>query len=218
MRQRVARHLLALAEAHRQYNGGGDDSRPIAAVTQQQLADGIGSSREVVARVLAVLRNEGLIRTAPREIELLDAARLASFLVEWRTETHRLEPDLSFEAERLLEASPNAVIAVDRDGVVVFANSSAERVFGWAARDLVGRPIEVLVPERTRPTHTDQRSRFLEAPVPRPMGLGRELLARRQDGSEFSFAASLATIDTRDGPLVIATVVELPVREAAGVG
>lgn len=207
MRQRVARHLLALAEAPE-----GSGSRPVAKVSQQQLADGIGSSREAVARMLSVLREEGLIRTAPREIELLDARRLRSFLGEWRTESRRLEPDLSFEAERLLEASPNAILAVDRDGVVVFANTSADRVFGWPTGQLIGRPVEVLVPEGARSVHADHRARFFEAPRARPMGLGLELRGRRQDGTEFPIAASLTTIDTRGGAMVIATVVELPGR------
>ncbi|MBI3750521.1 MAG: helix-turn-helix domain-containing protein [Chloroflexi bacterium] len=204
MRQRVARHLLALADANAASNG-----RPVANVSQQQLADGIGSSREAVARMLSVLREEGLIHTAPREIELLEPRRLRSFLGEWQTEGYRIEPDLSFDAERLLQASPNAILVVDRDGAVVFANRSAERVFGWSVTELIGRPVEVLVPDRLRFGHADHRAHFLEAPRARAMGLGLELRGRRQDGSEFPMTASLTTIDTRDGALVIATVVEL---------
>ena len=88
MRQRLVRHLLAMA----------DDltvPRTFVRVTQQQLADGVGTSREVVARTLASLRTEGLLRTSPREIEILDVPRLASFLGEWRTEGHRVDRYLS---------------------------------------------------------------------------------------------------------------------------
>lgn len=202
MRQRLVRHLLAMA----------DDltlPRTFARITQQQLADGVGTSREVVARTLAILRNEGLIHTSQREIEILDVRRLASFLGEWRTEGLRLEPDLIFEAERLLEASPNAVVAVDATGTVVFANSSVERVFGWSPKALVGLTIEVLVPEQTRAVHTGQRTAFQERPEARPMGGGRVVRGLRRDGTEFPMAGSLATFDTRDGVLVIATIVEL---------
>jgi CRP/FNR family transcriptional regulator, cyclic AMP receptor protein len=79
MRQRVVRHLLAMG------GDNGEAGRHVVPVTQQQLADGIGTSREVVGRVLSILRREGLLRTRPREIEILDLTRLAAFLGEGRT-------------------------------------------------------------------------------------------------------------------------------------
>jgi CRP/FNR family cyclic AMP-dependent transcriptional regulator len=88
MRQRVVRQLLALAAP------GGSNGHLMVPVTQQQLADCIGTSREVVARVLAILRREGLIRTAAREIEILDVPRATSLLGEWRTRRRVLETDL----------------------------------------------------------------------------------------------------------------------------
>ena len=202
MRQRLVRHLLAMAD---------DLTLPqtLVRVTQQQLADGVGTSREVVARTLGSLRNEGLIRTFPREIEILAVRELSAYLGEWHTEDRRFQPDLFFEAERLLEASPNAVVAVDDAGTVLFANSSVERVFGWSPPALIGQAIEVLVPERTRAAHTGHRAAFLGKPEPRPMGLGRELRGLHRDGSEFAMAASLTTIRTRNGLLIVATIVEL---------
>jgi CRP/FNR family transcriptional regulator, cyclic AMP receptor protein len=209
MRQRLVRHLLAMA----------DDlnvPRTFVRVTQQQLADGVGTSREVVARTLATLRNEGLLRTSPREIEILDVRQLSAFLGEWRNEQHRPEPDLFAEAQRLLKASPNAVVAVDTAGTVVFANSSVERVFGWSPPTLVGQSIEVLVPEALRALHSGHRAAFQERPEPRAMGGGRELHGLRRDGTEFRLAGSLTTIDTRDGLVVVATIVELaPGRDGA---
>jgi CRP-like cAMP-binding protein len=79
MQQRVVRHVLALARNSE--NGG----NPVAGVTQQQLADGVGTSREVVGRALSRLRIEGLVRTSAREIEVLDGPRLASCLGVWRS-------------------------------------------------------------------------------------------------------------------------------------
>jgi CRP/FNR family cyclic AMP-dependent transcriptional regulator len=83
VRQRLVRHLLALA------NPPEDGAETIIPVTQQQLADGIGTSREVVARELAALRREGLVRTGPRAIEVRDFEGLASFLGSWRTSAAR---------------------------------------------------------------------------------------------------------------------------------
>lgn len=81
IRQRVVRHLLALAHP----NAPGDDH--VAVISQQQLANAIGSSREVVSRHVAQLRAEGLIRTSPREIDLLDIDRLVASLTHWRAES-----------------------------------------------------------------------------------------------------------------------------------
>ena len=81
IRQRLVRHLLALASQ------GDVDSSFVAAVTQQQLADAIGSSREVVARELGRLRDDGLVRTSHREVELLNLDRLADGLSRWRAES-----------------------------------------------------------------------------------------------------------------------------------
>jgi CRP/FNR family transcriptional regulator, cyclic AMP receptor protein len=81
VRQRLVRHLLALA-------GDGDpDAGYIAAISQQQLAEAIGSSREVVSRELRHLRDESLVRTSPREIELLSIERLAELLGHWQVDS-----------------------------------------------------------------------------------------------------------------------------------
>ena len=79
IRQRLTRHLLALA------SDGEVEATFVASVTQQQLADAIGSSREVVARELARLRDDGLVRTTTGEIELLSIDRLAEYLSHWRS-------------------------------------------------------------------------------------------------------------------------------------
>jgi CRP-like cAMP-binding protein len=81
IRQRVVRHLLALA------NDDVAGDFPVVAISQRHLADSVGSSREVVARLLAQMRTEGLIRTGPREIELLSVEQLAAGLSHWRAES-----------------------------------------------------------------------------------------------------------------------------------
>src|SRR5690606_840419 len=83
-----------------------------------------------------------------------------------------------------LEATPAAMIMVDGTGQIVFINALAEALFGYTRTEVVGRTIEVLVPERLRSSHPDRRNAFLASPSPRAMGAGRELYALRKDGRE----------------------------------
>jgi PAS domain S-box-containing protein len=106
----------------------------------------------------------------------------------------------------LLEAAPDAIVGVDRDGQIMLANAATERTFGYRREELVGQPIEVLVPEVVRGIHAKHRDEYLVDPRPRPMGAGMQLTARRKDGSEFPADISLSSIDTPDGLLVAAAV------------
>src|SRR5206468_11031134 len=103
VRDKVDRHLLALS----------DDGRPgerrIAPITQQELADGVGTMREVAARALRDLRREGIVATAPGYIEILDPARLAACLGAWQVAAAGLEQDVREDVEAILEASPHAI-------------------------------------------------------------------------------------------------------------
>src|SRR5262245_45502847 len=104
----------------------------------------------------------------------------------------------------LLDAAPDGMVVVDREGRIVLANRQAEALFGVAGHELIGRPVEVLLPEAYRATHEEQRARYHAAPRTRPMGTGLELLARRGDGSEFPVEISLSPLETGDGRLGIA--------------
>lgn len=106
----------------------------------------------------------------------------------------------------LLEAAPDAIVAVDLDGIIVFANRQTEALFGWDADHLVGEAVEVLVPERFAPHHPGLRAGYHRAPATRPMGATTALAARRRDGSEFPVEISLSTIETADGMLVAAAI------------
>ncbi len=106
----------------------------------------------------------------------------------------------------LLAAAPDALLAVDPDGRIVFLNHQAERLFGWAPAELLGQPVEILVPERFVATHPDRRSDYLAQPSTRPMGAGLSLWARRRDGTEFPAEISLSAFTTDDGVLVAAAI------------
>ena len=106
----------------------------------------------------------------------------------------------------LLAAAPDALLAVDAGGTIVFVNDQAERLFGWTRGDLVGQPVERLVPERFAGHHPALRAGYVAHPTTRPMGAGIELWARRRDGSEFPAEISLSGFTTPEGSLVAAAI------------
>jgi CRP/FNR family cyclic AMP-dependent transcriptional regulator len=202
VREKVARHLLALA------GDGRSGERRIAPITQQELADGVGTMREVAARALRDLRREGIVATAPGYIEILDPARLSASLGAWQVAAAGLEQDVREDVEAILEASPNAIVTVGPDGEITYMNGLAEATFGWARTELLGRQVETLLPEPVREDHVHQRAAFLADPVPRPVYLRTGLRARRRDGTEFPVSVGLSLVDTRRGGMVLATVVD----------
>jgi PAS domain S-box-containing protein len=104
-----------------------------------------------------------------------------------------------------LEAVPDALVAVDAGGSIVLVNSRAELLFGYQRQELIGQPLELLVPASV-PDHSQLRIAFFLDPISRPMGAGRELSGRRKDGTEFPAEISLASINL-DGDVVVAAAV-----------
>jgi PAS domain S-box-containing protein len=111
-----------------------------------------------------------------------------------------------------LEAAPDAMVIVGRDGRIQLVNGQAERLFGYKRAELVGQPVEVLVPARYRQKHPDVRKAFFEAPRPRPMGAGVSLHAVRKDGTEFPAEISLGPVNTPQGVLVTAAIRDVTER------
>jgi two-component system sensor kinase FixL len=116
---------------------------------------------------------------------------------------------------RVVEAAPNAMIMVNQEGQITLANQQAEKTFGYPREELLGRPIEMLVPERLRSGYRDFRHDYLCDPQARPMGAGRELFGRRKDGSEVPVEIGLSPIHTSNGPLVLASIVDITERKLA---
>lgn len=119
------------------------------------------------------------------------------------------------EFSALFEHASNGVIVVDSHGLVVLLNAQIEAMFGYSRDELVGLPVEVLVPERFHISHSSLRLSYSHSPKARPMGLDGALLARRKDGSEFPIEAGLNPISTPAGNLVVATVVDITARKQA---
>jgi PAS domain S-box-containing protein len=115
----------------------------------------------------------------------------------------------------VLDAAPNAMIMVDSAGVISFANAPAATVFGYPLSELIGRPIETLIPERFRDRHAGYRKGFHSEPSSRAMGAGRDLFGRRKDGSEFPVEVGLNPIHTTEGLFVLASVIDITARKQA---
>jgi PAS domain S-box-containing protein len=106
----------------------------------------------------------------------------------------------------LLESAPDATIVADPQGRIILVNGQGEQLFGYARAEMVGQPVEMLLPERLRADHIGPRLAFHRAPQVRAMGSGRDLTGRRKDGTEFPVEVSLSPVETDDGMLVSAAI------------
>ena len=119
----------------------------------------------------------------------------------------------SADFRALVESAPDAIVAVDRRGRIVLANAQAEAVFGYAREELLGQPVELLLPGSRRESHVSARQRYQESPRRRPMGLGLDLQGRRKDGTVFPTEISLSPLESPGGPIVIAFIRDITERK-----
>lgn len=118
--------------------------------------------------------------------------------------------------EWLLTSATDAMIIVDSVGKIVLLNPSAERMFGYEPKALLGQTIETLIPTRFRHLHGTQRTDYFDHPHARPMGIGMELFGQHRDGKEFAVEVSLSPLQTASGQqLVMATIHDITRRKAA---
>lgn len=117
--------------------------------------------------------------------------------------------------EKLFEFSPDAVLVTDQSGLIIRANGQAELMFGYQRRDLVGLPVEVLVPERFRSTHPTHRHEYAAQPHIRPMGAGLELYGLRKDGTEFPVDIMLSPVEANGSSYVLTVVRDVSRRKKA---
>jgi len=118
-------------------------------------------------------------------------------------------------AQSALDAAPDAMLIVDGAGVVQYANRQVSALFGYAHEEIIGKTIELLLPERFRSHHVGHRDRYVAAAHTRPMGRGLDLFAQHRDGSEFPVEISLSPIEGKSGPLVAAAIRDVTERKRA---
>jgi PAS domain S-box-containing protein len=115
----------------------------------------------------------------------------------------------------LLEAAPDAIIEIDAGGKIVLVNAATEQMFGYARSELLGQPVDLLVPHDLRHRHAQHRHAYAQAPIRRPMGTGLHLRAQRKDGSKFPVEISLSPVKSADGFRVSAIIRDVTDRRKA---
>jgi len=117
--------------------------------------------------------------------------------------------------ERFFEFLPEAIVAADTEGSIRQVNAEAEKSFGYGRAELLGQPVEILMPERFRGGHRGHRQAYIAAPHSRAMGSGLPLYGRRKDGTEFPADIQLSTIDTEEGLRVVSVTRDITDRKRA---
>jgi PAS domain S-box-containing protein len=173
-----------------------DRERAVSVLTEIWAGAGGG---ELEVRVLAANRGRRWVHWNLRSIPEEGAVYLVGRDVTLRRRSER-------QLAAVLEAAPDAMIVVDRGQRIVLINRRTEELFGYARDELIGQPLEIMIPERLHQRHAEHVRRFAEQPSPRSMGGGRPLLGRRRDGSEFAVRVSLSPVATDDGVMICSAI------------
>lgn len=132
------------------------------------------------------------------------------------TEQKRMEAELRRSHERFhnaIELAPSAMMMLNRAGRIEMMNLQAEVIFGYPRDELLGQPVEMLIPARFRKNHPKHRISFFANPATRPMGVGLEVCALRKDGREFPVEIGLSPVETDDGSMVLASITDITDRK-----
>jgi PAS domain S-box-containing protein len=129
-----------------------------------------------------------------------------------KIEGHRL-PEVNTIFQSLINFAPDAVIVVNNNGLIMHANVRAEKIFRYTGKELIGKPVDIIIPERFRERHDKKMKEYMQNPGIRTMGADLELYALRKDGTEFPVDIALCYIETNDGIIVLSIVRDITEHE-----
>ncbi|MCH9608853.1 MAG: Sensor histidine kinase RcsC [Chlamydiales bacterium] len=153
--------------------------------------------------------NNKLVKMELSSIELEGEGR---FIASLSTADEPFEDKLTFV--KILNAAPNAMVLVDEKGEIVFANDKLEELFGYTKEEMIGKKVEVLLPENIREKHVGLRDAYIsQNPTTRMMGEGRELFGKSKTGKQIPVEIGLGPTTINDKPYVIATIVDITERK-----
>jgi len=200
----------ALLRAHQRASAGAAQLRvAVTAPVVRQVLEASGLDRLVAIYPSA---EAAIAAEAPGVIPLLPRPGPGPGKRQAGSRRRRVAPDKSRAGITpaalwgLVDALADGVILTDEDGVLVLANRRAEDMFGWRPGELIGQPVESLVPARLRSAHVTQRAGYAREPVARPMGSRVRLAGQRQDGSTFPAQVSLSPVVTATGRFILAVI------------
>ena len=158
--------------------------------------------RTVVLRSVALPGGglAGILERAGTAADAAGAAELAARERRWRN---------------MIAAAPDAMLVVDQQGTILFVNEQTSTLFGYDEQEILGKSVDLLVPDRFRGTHSGRRRGYVDDPVLRPMGAGLDLFGRRRDGSEFPAEVSLSPIGSGAELVVLAAIRDVSERKRA---
>ena len=168
-----------------------------------------GKTREELLAEMSTLR---------RQVAALETAAIEQGRTEQRLLKEVLVSDAALRpseatARAVLESASEGIVLIDATGRIMLVNAAAERMFGYPRAELLGQPLEILLPERIRAGHVEHRTGYFAEPRVRPMGIGLDLAGRRKDGTEFPVEISLSHVGSADGGVAIAFITDITERK-----
>ena len=182
-------------------------ARSFGALTAPALTLGSSKPMDVPALKIREAHELGQALTIARK--LIEQSSLERDRAELR------ERNLREEFQVLFKSAPNGVLVVNDKGEISLLNAQIESMFAYSRAELLGRTVDILVPDRFRRAHSEFRKSFMRAPQARPMGAGRDLFGRRRDGTEFPVEIALNPITSKCKNVILITVIDISVRKSA---